>query len=375
MSFDALLVTGGAGFIGQNAVHHLAAKTGFGKIVVFDALTYAANPTSLEPLVAAKRVEIVHGTICDLDRIAALFKEHKFDAVAHFAAESHVDRSIAGPDAFVQTNVIGTYNLLKCALHDWDARGVLDKARFLHVSTDEVFGDLEPEEPAFTESSPYKPSSPYSATKAASDHLVRAYHRTFGLPAVITNCSNNYGPYQHPEKLIPLMIIHALEGKPLPVYGDGRNVRDWLFVGDHCRALELALTKGKPGETYNIGGGTEQPNIAVVRRICDLIDDAFARNGALKARYPNSPAAGGRSCATLITHVTDRLGHDRRYAINPSYAKQALGYEPQQSFESGLSRTVSWYVENESWWRRALTPGFSEWVTTNYGGRDTIRRG
>ena len=374
MSFDALLVTGGAGFIGQNAVHHLAAKPGFGKIVVLDALTYAANPTSLEPLVAAKRIEIVHGSICDLDRVAALFKEHKFDAVAHFAAESHVDRSIAGPDAFVQTNVIGTYNLLKCALHDWDGRGILGTARFLHVSTDEVFGDLEPEEPAFTESSPYKPSSPYSATKAASDHLVRAYFRTFGLPAVITNCSNNYGPYQHPEKLIPLMIINALEGKPLPVYGDGRNVRDWLFVGDHCRALELALTGGKPGDTYNIGGGTEQPNIAVVRRICELIDAAFARDPALKARYPKSPAAAGRACASLITHVTDRLGHDRRYAINPSYARRTLGYEPQQSFESGLSRTVSWYIENEDWWRRALTPGFGEWVATNYGGRDAIRR-
>lgn len=370
---SSLLVTGGAGFIGQNLVHRLAAGSAWERIVVLDALTYAANPVSLEPLIAAGRIKFVHGNLGELDGIATLFAEHKFDAVAHLAAESHVDRSISGPDAFVQTNVIGTYNLLKGTLNSWEKRG-LTSARFLHVSTDEVFGDLGPDDPPFTESSPYRPSSPYSATKAASDHMVRAFFRTYGLPCIITNCSNNYGPYQHPEKLIPLMIIHALEGKALPVYGNGSNVRDWLFVEDHCKALELALLRGQPGNTYNVGGGSEQANLAVVHRICDLIDQSFSETPDLMKRFPGSPAGRGESCRSLVSFVTDRPGHDRRYAIDASYTKQALGYTPQETFDSGLARTVKWYLGNEPWWRRALTPGFSDWVAKNYGGRQTLRQ-
>jgi dTDP-glucose 4,6-dehydratase len=345
-----LLVTGGAGFIGQNFVHHLAGVAPNAHIVVLDALTYAANPAGLRPLEQAERITLVKGDITDLEGLAVLFASHRFDHVAHLAAESHVDRSITGPDAFIQTNIVGTYNLLKTALADWSQRGLLDRARFLHVSTDEVFGDLGPDEPPFQENTPYEPSSPYSASKAASDHLARAFCRTYGLPVLVTNCSNNYGPYQHPEKLIPLMVTNALSGKNLPLYGDGLNIRDWLYVGDHCKALAAVLERGAVGATYNIGGNSERTNAEVVQLICANIDAAFRAEPALASRYPHSPAAMGRSCNTLITPVADRLGHDRRYAIDCSFIRRSLGVSPSESFESGLARTVHWYIANEDWW-------------------------
>jgi len=346
-----LLVTGGAGFIGQNFVYHLAAEAPGARMLVLDALTYAANPAGLQPLLTSGQVSLVKGDITDMDMLTALFTQHQFDHVAHFAAESHVDRSITGPDAFVQTNIVGTHNLLKTALADWSGRGLLDQARFLHVSTDEVFGDLEPDEAPFCEETPYAPSSPYSASKAASDHLVRAYHRTYGLPVLVTNCSNNYGPYQHPEKLIPLMVTHALTGKPLPVYGDGQNIRDWLYVGDHCRALGAVLERGAIGATYNIGGNSERTNMQVVQAICAIIDSGFREDAGLAAQFPHSPAAKGQSCAGLITPVADRPGHDRRYAIDSSLLRRALGVSPSETFDSGLARTVRWYMDNRSWWQ------------------------
>ncbi len=371
---NTLLVTGGAGFIGQNLVHQLLAVDPGRRIVVLDALTYAANPSSLDPHIRSGRIRFVHADIGQLDEVRAVFEAETIEAVAHLAAESHVDRSISGPDLFLSTNVTGTHNLLKCALADWQRRGRMETARFLHVSTDEVFGDLTPDEPAFTESSPYRPSSPYSATKAASDHLARAYHRTYGLPVIVTNCSNNYGAYQHPEKLIPLMIIHALEGKPLPIYGDGSNIRDWLYVEDHCKALLLALTRGTVGETYNIGGGVEKTNLAIVRLICAALDERFAKSEVLSQRFAKCPAASGTSCSTLISFVKDRPGHDRRYAINPDFAKQALGYAPNETFASGLMKTVDWYLDNESWWRTALSTDFSEWIRLNYAARQPLAR-
>ena len=367
-----IMVTGGAGFIGQNFVHHIAGLGRFDKIVVVDALTYAANPTSIEPLIRSGLVVLKRGDITDATFLSRCFDEHGFDNVIHFAAESHVDRSISGPDAFIQTNIMGTYNLLKCALGDWQKRQMLDRARFLHVSTDEVFGDLTLEEPPFSETSPYKPSSPYSASKASSDHLVRAFHRTYRLPILVTNCSNNYGPFQYPEKLIPLMIINALLGRKLPVYGDGLNIRDWLFVGDHCSALSLVLEKGALGRTYNVGGNAERPNKTIVERICDIVDTAFAGSPALAKQYPSSPTATGRSCRSLITYVQDRPGHDRRYAIDSSRIRRELGWAPAETFDTGLARTVMWYIANEPWWRQAMTSGFHEWVAENYGARGAL---
>jgi dTDP-glucose 4,6-dehydratase len=346
-----ILVTGGAGFIGQNFIHHLAATAPQASLVVIDALTYAANLQSLLPLRDSGRLTFEQADITDLDRMMAIFAQYQPDHVIHFAAETHVDRSITGPDAFIATNIVGTYNLLKTALAHWKAWGMLQASRFVHVSTDEVFGDLEPDAAPFREDTPYQPSSPYSASKAASDHLARAFCRTFGLPVIVTNCSNNYGPYQHPEKLIPLMIVHALTGKPLPIYGDGLNVRDWLYVGDHCRALAEVLTRGEPGQTFNVGGNSERPNRTVVSRICALIDQAFLRRPKLAAKFPDCPAAKGYSCADLITFVTDRAGHDRRYAIDCSLLSRTLGISPQESFDSGLERTVDWYIDNEAWWR------------------------
>lgn len=365
-----ILVTGGAGFIGQNFVHYALAGENALHMVVLDALTYAANPSSLEAPIGTGRIEFVKSDITDLASLKQLFDARRFDAVVHFAAESHVDRSILGPDAFVQTNVIGTYNLLKCALSDWTTRKVLEQSRFLHVSTDEVFGDLTPDEPPFTENSPYRPSSPYSASKAGADHLVRAFTRTYGLPGIITNCSNNYGPFQHPEKLIPLMIIHALQGKPMPVYGDGLNVRDWLYVEDHCRALLEVLRRGEVGQTYNVGGEAERTNRDVVRDIGRLIDARMAADPAMRGKYPASPAAGGISCASLITRVADRPGHDRRYAINGTFLKQSLGVAPREDFQTGLKRTVDWYMENDAWWLHALSGDYGEWIARNYGRRE-----
>lgn len=364
-----MLVTGGAGFIGQNFVHHLVAHAHGAHIVVLDALTYAANPASLKPLEDQGCIVFERGNITDLDHVRRLFEEHRFDTVAHLAAESHVDRSISGPDDFIQTNIIGTYNLLKTALADWKTRGLMEDARFLHVSTDEVFGDLEPDDAPFHEESPYRPSSPYSASKASSDHLARAFMRTYGLPVLVTNCSNNYGPYQHPEKLIPLMILNALRGQNLPVYGDGLNVRDWLHVSDHCNALSRVLEEGRIGRTYNVGGGAERTNRDVVVGICAAIDQAFAADPALAGRYPDCPAGRGHVTASLVCHVADRPGHDRRYAINSARLAQELGYQPRQSFENGLRSTVAWYMANDDWWRQALSGDFRDWIARNYGAR------
>ena len=293
----SVLITGGAGFIGQNLVHAWRAARPADRIVVVDAMTYAANVRSLEPLIADQSILFVKGDIRDAALMRRLFEEHAFTRVAHLAAESHVDRSIADPEAFLQTNVLGTFTLLKAALDAWRSAGMLDRARFLHVSTDEVYGSLGPDDPAFLESSPYRPNSPYAASKAASDHLVRSFVATYAMPALITNCSNNYGSYQHPEKLIPLMIIHALEGKPLPIYGDGSNIRDWLHVSDHCAALMSVIEKGRVGETYNIGGGNERNNRDVVGLICDTLDRAFAADSSLASRFPSCPAAPGTPVA------------------------------------------------------------------------------
>src|SRR5256886_2313922 len=326
-----LLVTGGAGFIGANFVVSTLEATGE-PIVNLDKLTYAGNPRSLDAVREDARHRFVQGDICERERVRNLLATHRPRAIVHFAAESHVDRSIAGPAEFVQTNVVGTWALLEEARAYWEARGRDAGFRFLHISTDEVYGSLGPDDPAFTEETPYAPNSPYAASKAAADHLVRAYYHTYGLPTLTTNCTNNYGPRQFPEKLIPLVIRNALAGEPLPVYGDGRNVRDWLYVADHCEAVRLVLEEGQVGETYNIGGENEQANIDVVRTICALLDRL------------RPPSAG--SYAELIRHVTDRLGHDRRYAMNIAKIRRELGWRPRESFESGLEKTVRWYLDN-----------------------------
>jgi dTDP-glucose 4,6-dehydratase len=369
---QSVLITGGAGFIGQNLVHAWRAARPADRLIVVDAMTYAANVRSLEPLIEGHRITFVKGDIGDAALMQRLFGEHKFSRVAHLAAESHVDRSISDPEAFLQTNVLGTFTLLQTALDHWRAAATLGRARFLHVSTDEVYGSLGPSDPAFTESSPYRPNSPYAASKASSDHLVRAFVATYGLPALITNCSNNYGPYQHPEKLIPLMIIHALEGKPLPVYGDGSNVRDWLHVSDHCNALMSVIERGRPGETYNVGGGNEHNNRDVVGLICDAIDAAFAADATLASRFPSCPAATRRSCRTLIDYVTDRPGHDHRYAIDASKLVSELGSHCSIGFEGGLQQTVQWYLDHEPWWRDVTSGAYRAWIDKNYGFRRAV---
>lgn len=351
-----LLVTGGAGFIGANFVHYWIARHPQDRVVVLDALTYAGNLASLDPVKDRQTFRFVHANICDDRLVNRLFEEERFDTVAHFAAESHVDRSISGPDAFVETNIIGTHVLLKAAKHAWlDSKTAPAKCRFHHVSTDEVYGSLGPTDPPFTEASPYKPNSPYSASKAASDHLVRAYHHTYGLPVTISNCSNNFGPYQFPEKLIPLMIVNALQGKPLPVYGDGGNVRDWLYVTDHVRGIELVLEKGRMGETYNIGGNNQRRNIDLVNDLCGLLDRVFRAAPELAAAFPDCPAASGRSARELITYVTDRPGHDRRYAIDAGKITAECGYQPSQAPATALESTVRWYLDNLHWWRPLLS--------------------
>ena len=369
---QSVLITGGAGFIGQNLVHAWRAARPTDRLTVLDAMTYAANIRSLEPLVADGSIRFVKGDIRDPALMQRLFEESRFTRVAHLAAESHVDRSITDPESFLQTNVIGTFTLIKAALDHWRAAAVLDRARFLHVSTDEVYGSLGSTEPAFTESSPYRPNSPYAASKASSDHLVRAFIATYGMPALITNCSNNYGPYQHPEKLIPLMIIHALEGKQLPVYGDGSNIRDWLHVSDHCDALMGVMERGRPGETYNIGGSNERSNRDVVGLICDAIDRAFRTETDLAARFPSCPAASGKSCRTLIAYVTDRPGHDHRYAIDASRLSTELGCRSSVGFEDGLVQTVRWYLGHETWWRDVTSGAYQDWIGKNYGFRIAV---
>ncbi|WP_010184530.1 dTDP-glucose 4,6-dehydratase [Sphingomonas sp. PAMC 26605] len=343
-----LIVTGGAGFIGANFVHHWRAVAPDDSIVVLDALTYAGNRANLDGLAG---VELIVGDICDTALVSRTIADHRIDTIVHFAAESHVDRSITGPDAFVTTNVVGTHSLLAAAKAAWLDRGSGRPHRFHHVSTDEVYGSLGPDDPAFTETTAYAPNSPYSASKASADHLVRAYHHTYGLETTTSNCSNNYGPFQYPEKLIPLFILNALSGRCLPIYGDGNNVRDWLHVADHCRGIELVLRGGRVGETYNIGGGQELPNHAVVDEICRGIDAAFASDPPLARRFPAAPAARGRPTAELKTYVEDRKGHDRRYAIDEGKIRAELGYAPARDFAGGFAETLAWYLAHEDWWR------------------------
>jgi dTDP-glucose 4,6-dehydratase len=347
-----ILVTGGAGFIGSNFVLDWIAAEGT-PVVNLDKLTYAGNPANLASLKGDSRYVFAQGDICDRTLVASLLQKHQPQAIVHFAAESHVDRSIHGPGEFVQTNVVGTFSLLEETRAYWNALNAEARKnfRFLHVSTDEVYGSLGMDDPAFSETTPYAPNSPYAASKAASDHLVRAYHHTYGMPVITTNCSNNYGPLQFPEKLIPLMILNALNGKALPVYGDGKNVRDWLHVSDHCSGIRAALAKGKPGETYNIGGNSEKTNLEVVHAVCAILDELH-------------PA--GAPHAKLITYVKDRPGHDQRYAINAEKIRRELGWEPQERFEKGLRKTVEWYLNNNEWVDSVLTGEYRKWVDKQY---------
>jgi dTDP-glucose 4,6-dehydratase len=369
MNFEPrnVLITGGAGFIGANFVRHWLETTSAGKVVVLDALTYAGNIDNLAGLDRDPRYVFVHADICNESLVRELLETHDVDTLVHFAAESHVDRSILGPDDFIRTNVVGTHALLKAAKSVWLGSGKSRNHRFHHVSTDEVYGSLGSSDPAFHEGTPYAPNSPYSATKAASDHLVRAYHETYGLQTTVTNCSNNYGPYQFPEKLIPLIMINILHGKPLPVYGDGLQIRDWLHVDDHCRAIQLALDRGRSGEVYNVGGNSEVTNIEIIKSLCELMDSRLAQRPDMSASYPASPAARGGRSIELVTHVRDRLGHDRRYAINYSKARQELGYEPARSLAEGLASTMDWYLANTSWWQALLGRDYAAWVQKNYG--------
>ena len=363
-----LLVTGGAGFIGANFVHYWCGKHPGQRIVVLDALTYAGNAASLEAVSGSKDYRFIHGDICDQELVRRLLLEEQLDTIVHFAAESHVDRSIHEPDAFIQTNVVGTHSLLRAAREVWlNGDTAPPTHRFHHVSTDEVYGTLGAEDPAFVEDSPYAPNSPYAASKAASDHLVRAYHHTYGLQVTTSNCSNNYGPYQFPEKLIPLMIVNALAGEALPVYGDGSNIRDWLYVADHCAGIERVLTQGKVGQTYNFGGNNEWSNIDIVRKICDSLDRMFADDPELADRFPHAPPAKGSKTQSLIRFVKDRPGHDWRYAIDASKAKTELNYQPEESFSSGLEKTLRWMLSNEEWWRSVMDGSYRNWIDKNYG--------
>ena len=358
-----IFVTGGAGFIGANFVHFWLRQYDE-PVLVLDALTYAGNLESLASVASDPRYHFAHVDICDRHAVAALLAQHRPRAILHFAAESHVDRSIHGPGEFIRTNVQGTFELLEAARAYWHELGDAEKAafRFLHVSTDEVYGSLGPTDPAFTETTPYAPNSPYSASKAASDHLVRAWHHTYGLPTLTTNCSNNYGPYQFPEKLIPLMIHNALAGKPLPVYGDGQNVRDWLYVEDHCRAIARVLEAGRPGETYNIGGRNEVKNIDVVHTVCDLLDEL-------------RPREDGNSYRAQIAFVADRPGHDRRYAIDARKIERELGWTPQDTFATGLRKTVQWYLDNPQWVEHVTSGEYLRWVDRHYGAQAGERAG
>jgi dTDP-glucose 4,6-dehydratase len=354
---DSILVTGGAGFIGSNFVLDWLAA-GHGPIINLDKLTYAGNPENLASVEHSPAYTFVHGDICDAELVASLLQKCRPRAVIHFAAESHVDRSIVGPEAFLRTNIDGTFTLLQGARAYYEKLAGVDRERFrfLHVSTDEVYGTLTPEAPAFHEETPYAPNSPYAASKAASDHLVRACVHTYGLPAIVTNCSNNYGPYQFPEKLIPLMIANALQGKSLPVYGDGQQVRDWLYVGDHASALRTVLERGRVGETYNIGGGNQRSNLEVVTTVCSLLDELV-------------PQSKFKPHVQLVNYVTDRPGHDRRYAIDARKLEGELGWRAQESFETGLRKTVEWYLANKSWVEHVTSGAYHQWMAQNYSGR------
>lgn len=348
-----LLITGGAGFIGANFTHFWSRCRPEDRIVVLDALTYAGNFANIEPICTSGRVRFVHGDIRNYDLVHEILIKEQVDTIVHFAAESHVDRSIHGPAEFIQANVVGTQVLLDAARAAWLPRSI--PHRFHHISTDEVYGSLDPYDPPFTEAHPYDPRSPYAASKAASDHLVRAYGNTYGLDFTISNCSNNYGPYQFPEKLIPLCILNALEGRALPIYGDGLNVRDWLHVEDHCAAVRLIIESSPGGRTWNVGGGTERANIELVQDLCAAVDAMFAEDPTLKERFPNCPASRGARTAELITYVKDRPGHDRRYAIDSKRIQEELGWSSRTDIERGLQRTVAWYVENETWWGPLLS--------------------
>ena len=354
---DTIIVTGGAGFIGSNFILQWLAHES-ARVVNLDNLTYAGNPANLASISAHPRYEFVRGDINDRGLVADLFRRVQPRAIVHFAAESHVDRSILGPEEFVRTNIHGTFSMLEEAKAYCNALPAAEKPhfRFLHVSTDEVYGSLGVDDPAFCETTPYAPNSPYAASKAASDHLVRAYFHTYGLPTLTTNCSNNYGPFQFPEKLIPLMIHNALHGKALPVYGDGKNVRDWLYVGDHCSAIRCVLHNGRPGETYNIGGRSERCNIDVVNAICSVLDE-------LRPGSPHKPHAG------LITYVTDRPGHDRRYAIDSSRIHRELGWQPQVTFEAGIRDTIAWYLDHQDWVAGVTSGSYRDWIETQYAKR------
>jgi len=350
---DQILVTGGAGFIGSNFILQRMREPAL-SIINFDKLTYAGNLRNLESISDDRRYTFVQGDIADCKLVGQILADRRPAAIVHFAAESHVDRSIRGPEDFIRTNVNGTFALLEEVRGYWGGLPEQDRSRFrfVHVSTDEVFGSLGPDDPPFSEVTPYAPNSPYAASKAASDHLVRAYHHTYGLPTLTTNCSNNYGPFQFPEKLIPLMILNARDAKPLPVYGDGKNVRDWLYVEDHCEAIATVLRGGRPGETYNIGGRNEKPNIDIVQTICDLVDEMAPRKGPFRRE--------------LITYVKDRPGHDRRYAMDASKLERELGWKPKETLESGLGKTVRWYLENHDWVGDVTSGTYRQWIATHY---------
>jgi len=351
---DTIFVTGGAGFIGSNFILQRLESGGATTLVNLDKLTYAGNLRNLEAVASDRRYEFVHGDIGDRSLVRRLLEKHQPSAIVHFAAESHVDRSIRGPDDFIRTNVDGTFSLLEEVRAYWTGLSgdAATRFRLLHVSTDEVYGSLGPHDAPFSETTAYAPNSPYSASKAASDHLVRAYHHTYGLPTLTTNCSNNYGRFQFPEKLIPLMILNARDGKPLPVYGDGQNVRDWIYVADHCEAVALVLARGTPGETYNIGGWNEKPNLEIVHAVCDIVDEMAPR------------AAGSRR--ELITFVKDRPGHDRRYAMDARKIERELGWRPKETFETGIRKTVRWYLENEEWVKDVTSGSYRQWIATHY---------
>ncbi|MFN7930698.1 MAG: dTDP-glucose 4,6-dehydratase [Blastocatellia bacterium] len=356
-----VLVTGGAGFIGSNFIRYLLASEPQAKIINLDALTYAGSLENLTDVATHARHTFVHGNICDEALVPTLLRQHRIDTVVHFAAESHVDRSISNPQQFIETNVVGTLNLLTACRSVWLEEQLLlgSVVRFHHVSTDEVYGSLQPADPAFAETTPYAPNSPYAASKAASDHLVRAYHHTYGLPVTVTNCSNNYGPYQFPEKLIPLMIANALHGRPLPIYGDGRQIRDWLYVTDHCAAIKLVLQRGRVGETYNIGGHNQPTNLEIVQQLCELLDELV-------------PASPHRPHQSLLQYVADRPGHDRRYAIDLTKIHTELGWGPGETLASGLRKTVMWYLANTAWMAKVSQQNnYQQWLQSNYQQRGT----
>lgn len=355
----SILVTGGAGFIGSNFIHYILKTEPEISVVNLDCLTYAANLENLKELPDASRYTFIKGDICDKELVYEIIKKYNVSIIVHFAAESHVDRSILGPEQFIQTNVIGTFSLLESARKVWIQEKMfpLSGVRFHHISTDEVYGSLKPDDPPFSESNPYKPNSPYAASKAASDHLVRAYFKTYGLPISITNCSNNYGPYQFPEKLIPLTILNAISGKPIPIYGDGKQIRDWLYVEDHCEAIWLVINKATAGETYNIGGENQILNLELVNTICKILDELL----------PNSKYKPHQK---LLTYVADRPGHDRRYAMNIEKIKSELDWKPKESLFSGLEKTVKWYLNNQDWTNKILSrPAYKDWISKNYQNR------